>query len=132
MSRTWGKAAVALIVSVALCAPATAKERLRSLDGRIYSVEMASQGNPEKKTPDEYTFENRLLKSKHFASFGDALCVINDVSNATLFTAETRQTKTGKIKWIGAVKGSSFEATVIWYKSGSPPLIYIVKGKLKE
>ncbi len=132
MSRTWKTAAVGLIASVVFCAPGIAKEKLRSLDGRVYVVEMVSQGNPGKKMPDEYTFGNRLLKNKHFASFGDALCVINDVSNATLFTAETRQTKAGKIKWIGAVKGSSFEATVIWYKSGSPPLIYIVKGKLKE
>jgi hypothetical protein len=99
---------------------------------RTYDVQMVSRGDPGNIKPDVYYFRDDLLKTDYFSSFGEARVIVRQSSGATLFSAETRQTKLGKIKWIGAVAGDKLETTIIWYKVGSNPLLYTAKGYLKK
>lgn len=98
---------------------------------RAYEIQLVSQASGASER-DACYFHGDLMKSEYFSSFGEARVFFKPSPNATLFTAETRQTKLGKIKWVGAFAGNRIEAAVIWYKVGMPPIIYMGKGFLKN
>lgn len=117
---------------IAMPAPLSAKENIRTLDKRVYFCTLYRNGEAEGRA-EQLSFEKNLMKSGFFARFGDALYRMapSDRGTATNFVAETRNGREGKIKWYGAVRGSLIEGTCIWYKHNQVPLVYVLKGDLK-
>ena len=112
---------------------AFAQTPIIGLEGKSFVGQIGKKGE-KSGDKDELIFKDGKIRSTACDKygFGQAPYTAKADEGNTVFAAETRSAKEGKMKWKGTVTGGTVTATVVWSKPGQAAQELWYSGKMRE